>query len=120
MTVTVREIRRIAALARLRLDRGEAERLARDMSSILDHMEVLGAADLGPEASPGVPDPERPAGPGGEEADEASRPPAQPETTPDPLARPLSDLAPEWRDGLFVVPRLPGVAGSDDEPGGSS
>ena len=118
MTVTIQEIRRIAALARLRLGRGEAERLARDVSSILDHMAVLGAATLEPVTSPGVPDSGASARPDGEDSDEA-RPPSR-ETVPDPLARPLSRLAPDWREGLFVVPRLPGVAGSPDEPGESS
>ena len=30
---------------------------------------------------------------------------------PIPLSRPLADLAPEFRDGFFLVPRLPGMDG---------
>ena len=30
---------------------------------------------------------------------------------PIPLARPPADLAPEFRDGFFLVPRLPGMDG---------
>lgn len=120
VTVTIEEIRRIAALARLRLEQGEAERMARDMRSILDHMAVLGGA--APAAAPGSGVTETQAGarPGGRHSG-AQESPAEPdETKPDPLSLPLSRLAPDWRDGFFVVPRLPGMAGASGEPDGSS
>ena len=118
-TVTVQEIRRIAALARLRLEQGEARRMARDMSSILEHMTVLG--EIAPEPAPtsGVPRGESSTRPLGDASDGGGVPAEEGETMPDPLERPLSRIAPDWRDGLFVVPRLPGVAGAPGERDGS-
>lgn len=115
VTVSIREIRRIAALARLRLEQREAKRMARDMSSILEHMTVLGGIAPEPARTSGVPQGEGSTLPVGD-ASEGRGPAAEEgETMPDPLERPLSRIAPDWRDGLFVVPRLPGVGGA---PGG--
>ena len=120
VTVTMEEIHRIAALARLRLEPGEAERMARDMSSILEHMAVLGGAALEPAPGlGGVPRSEGGARPGGEDSPRADPRAEADEATPDPLRRPLSSLAPDWREGFFVVPRLPGVAGASGERDGS-
>ena len=118
MAVSIEEIRYMAALARLRLREGEAERMARDMSSILEYMAVLGAVDF--EAEP-VPRSLRGAArPADEDSGAAREPSSGLEARPDPLALPLSRLAPEWKDGLFLVPRLPGVAGRPDEAGEAS
>jgi hypothetical protein len=115
VTVTIQEIHRIAALARLRLEPGEAERMAGDMSSILEHMAVLGGVALEPSPASAVPRTGDSAPPGGDDSAETD-PSAEPDrTVPDPLELPLSRMAPDWRDGLFVVPRLPGVAGASDE-----
>ena len=119
VTVSIGEIRRIAALARVRLEPGEAKRMARDMSSILEHVSVLGEIAREPAQAPDVPRREGSARPAGE-ASAGTRPPAEEgETIPDPLSRPLSGMAPDWRDGFFVVPRLPGVAGASGEPDAS-
>jgi len=114
-SVTIEEIQRIATLARVRLEQGEAERMARDMSSILEHMAVLGGIPPEPAPTSGVPQ-------GGgsvrplEEASGGSGPRSgEGATTPDPLEGPLERIAPDWRDGLFIVPRLPGVAGVPGE-----
>ena len=113
VTVSIREIHRIAALARLRLEPGEAERMARDMSSILEHMAVLGEVTaLEPSPASGVPRTEDAAWPRSEDPGGTGSAAEGGETMPDPLERPLSHMAPDWRDGFFVVPRLPGVAGS--------
>lgn len=131
-TVSVSEVQRIAALARLRLDAVEAERMARDMSSILEHMAALAAADTGVERE----DDERGDEKGddktadakgddetGDEAAAATNDPLAARRrpmAPDPLKRPLEQFAPDWRDDLFVVPRLPAVQGrGDDDIGGS-
>jgi aspartyl-tRNA(Asn)/glutamyl-tRNA(Gln) amidotransferase subunit C len=45
MAITKEEVLYVANLARLRLDEEETERLARDMSQILDYMELLGQVD---------------------------------------------------------------------------
>lgn len=114
-TVTIQEIHRIAALARVRLDKGEAKRMARDMSSILEHMAVLGGVAPEPAPTPGVPQGEGSTPPSGEASDGSGPRAGERATTPDPLERPLARIAPDWRDGLFVVPRLPGVAGTRGE-----
>lgn len=115
VTVTIREIHRIAALARVRLEQGEAKRMARDMSSILEHMAVLGGVALEAAPTPDVPRSETSPRPTGEDPDGTGSPAGERETTPDSLDRPLSRMAPDWRDGFFVVPRLPGVAGASAE-----
>ena len=115
VTVTIQEIHRIAALAHLRLEPGEAERMACDMSSILEHMAVLGGVALEPSQASGVPRSGDSPWPGGEDSPGTGPPAEADETMPDPLERPLSRMAPDWRDGFFVVPRLPGVAGASGE-----
>lgn len=105
------DVERTARLARLGLAEEEAARLAAEMASVLRHFreirrleEGAGEADRG--GSP--PGGGSPGGtPGGREA---LRPD---EVDPDPLSRPVSGLAPEWRDGHFVVPRLPSVGGEE-------
>ena len=115
VTVTIQEIHRIAALAHLRLEQGEAERMARDMSSILEHMAVLGGVALEPSPASGVRRTGDSASPG-RKVSAGTGPSAEADgTLPDPLERPLSSMAPDWRDGFFVVPRLPGVAGGSGE-----
>ena len=115
MTVTIREIHRIAALARVRLDQGEAKRMARDMSSILEHMAVLGGIAAEPAPTSGVPQGEGSTRPFGEASDGSGPRAGEGAAMPDRLERPLASIAPDWRDGLFVVPRLPGVAGAPGE-----
>ena len=119
MTVSIQQIRHIAALARLRLDPEEAERMARDMSSILEYMAVLGAVALEPEPTPDSSGRDDSMLSGGAPTGRASQPSGRGKTEPDPLASPPSAFSPEWRDGYFVVPRLPGVSGRGGEPGGS-
>lgn len=115
VTVTIQEIHRIATLARVRLDKGEAKRMARDMSSILEHMAVLGGVVPEPAPTSGVPQGEGSTRAFGEASDGSGRRTGEGATKPDPLERPLECMAPDWRDGLFVVPRLPGVAGAPAE-----
>lgn len=91
------EVRRLARLAGLRLEAGEADRLAAELAGILAHFEAL--RSVPPEA------PEQ-----GEPSGGAPRSPLR-EDVPgsDPLQRPPSASAPAWRDGFFLVPRLPGM-----------
>lgn len=105
MSVTPEEVRRIAALAHLVLPGDEIRRLTRELNAILEHVAALpaagGAAGIG--ASVGPPRaPERHQG----------------DVEPDPLRRPLESFAPDLRDGLFVVPRLPVLEeGGEEGPG---
>lgn len=93
--------------------------MARDMSSILEHMTVLGEIAPEPARTSGVPQREGSTRLLGDASDGGGAPAEGARTMPDPLERPLSRIAPDWRDGLFVVPRLPGVAGAPGEPDGS-
>ena len=128
MSVPREEVERIARLVRLRLDDEEVDRLAAEMSRILEHAERLRDVEPGAgfeevrrvppqEMDPthGVRGPEDPesssdGGAGsGTRAAEADR--------PDPLHASLEDFAPDMRDGLFAVPPPPGVvAGGEEAP----
>jgi len=104
VSVTRGEVRRIAGLGRLVLTQEEEGRLTDEMNRILEHVEALGRVDVtGVEGTEGLfqeGTPFRRAGAG-----------------PDPLQGHPSGFAPDWREGFFVVPRLPAVSGMDGEEG---
>ena len=93
MTVSLDEVRQIAALARLGISDDRAQVAAVELSSILAHMQVLSRVDAERVASS-----ERSASEGMQ-----LRPDLGP---PIPLLRPPAFFAPEMRDGFFLVPRL--------------
>jgi aspartyl-tRNA(Asn)/glutamyl-tRNA(Gln) amidotransferase subunit C len=88
------DVRHVAALARVALDDGQLPQLVRELNGILAHMDVLAGADTSrtpPFASQGLMAmPLR---------DDASG-------TSTVLHAPLASIAPEMRDGFFLVPRL--------------
>ena len=94
MAVQTEDVRRIAELARLQLHDDEIERFTGQLNSILAHMDAL--ADLDAEAAAA----EAAAGPG------AGAPLRSEAVKPDVLHRAPSEIAPHWRHGFFVVPRL--------------
>ena len=95
MGVTGDEVRRIAALARLRLDDDDVDRLTGDLNGILAHVDALVAAAEATDAADA------------EEVEHGAESPVRPDVPDaDPLLRPLAALAPEWRGGFFTVPRL--------------
>lgn len=96
------DVDRIAALARLELDNEEAQRLARQLSGMLDHFASLQALDLADV------EPFSTAAEGGAplRADEAGA---------DALRLPPAALAPAWREGFFTVPRLAAQQAADPE-----
>lgn len=102
MSVDRGEVERIAALAKLRLEDDEADRLTEEMNRILEHAARLRGlateadADTSPDRTGGT----RSAG----------------AEKPDELLRPPESFAPDMREGFFVVPPPPGVG--DDEGGG--
>lgn len=107
MSVDRAEVDRIARLARLSLEDEEADRLTGEMNLILAYAEQLRSADS-----------ERSRGTSPRQADQ------QPEAiggvrdetgSPDPLSEGPGAFAPEWVEGFFVVPPLPGVTAEDDE-----
>ena len=104
MSVSEEEVRHVAGLARLRLDDDEAGELASELSGILEHVEELRTAPV--EGANG-----------GDDTDPlTSEPKTRPgDGEPDTMERSPAELAPEWRDGFFVLPRL---AALDRAPGG--
>jgi hypothetical protein len=98
VSVSLEEVHRFARMARLRLDPGEAERLRGDLSRILQHVD--GLADLADDA----PTPSAFVEPPAPAASEVPMPEG-----PDPLAHGPEGMAPEWREGLIVVPSPEGV-----------
>jgi aspartyl-tRNA(Asn)/glutamyl-tRNA(Gln) amidotransferase subunit C len=95
MSVTPDEVRRIAELARLQPGEEDVERLTGELNAILGHMDALAEADTS-----GVEG-------GGEPLPAAFR---DPDAPPDPLTEGgPGAAAPEWREGFFLVPRLPAL-----------
>ncbi len=137
MSVDRDEVRRIAELAKLSLDASETDRLAEEMTRILGYAERLrgvgsptasdtrartdteGGSDLDHESDglmasngdTGIPLASR--------AGESAQPGSGAATdvddlaAPDPLARDLTDFAPEMHEGFFTVPPPPGVSAED-------
>jgi aspartyl/glutamyl-tRNA(Asn/Gln) amidotransferase C subunit len=89
--VTETDVRRIAALARLTIDDARAGVLARELSAILDHMDLLARVPDLPSSEPVQPAEAR-------TRDDRGEPLA--------LLIPREEFAPLMRDGLFLVPRL--------------
>ena len=94
MPVAREDVVRIAELARLRLSDGEVDRFTGQLNSILGHMDAL--AELDAEAA----EVEAQAAP------DAGTPLRDEDAAPDALERAPRDIATDWRDGFFVVPRL--------------
>ena len=93
MSVSPEEVERIAALARLRLGPEEALEMSDQLNSILGHMDALARVDVsGAPALASVIDRAAPM-----RADVVGA---------DTLSREAREVAPDWRDGFFVVPRL--------------
>jgi aspartyl-tRNA(Asn)/glutamyl-tRNA(Gln) amidotransferase subunit C len=93
VSVTLDDVRHIAALARLGISEDRARTLVGELNTILAHMDVLSKVDTG-----GV---EEVAGVG------AGGPSLRPdEGPPIPMVRPIASAAPAMREGFFLVPRL--------------
>lgn len=93
MSVSLDEVRHVAALARLGLSEERSRVVMRELNTILEHMAVLQRVDterLDPAVGVG-----------------AAGAPLRPDEGPAiPLARRPEDFAPAMRDGFFLVPRL--------------
>ena len=102
MAVTREDVLHIAELDRLGIDDARAEALTKELSAILQHMEVLSQVDTTQVAlTAGI-------GSGGT--------PLRPDERVTPLMeRTLESFAPSMRDGFFIVPRL----ATHEDPGES-
>ena len=101
MSIDREEVLSIARLARLSLTPGEVDALTADLGGILDHMQDLAAADLGET--------------GRIATSSAAAPLRDDRVAPDALHRDPAQIAPDWREGFFVVPRLAALDGSAAE-----
>jgi aspartyl-tRNA(Asn)/glutamyl-tRNA(Gln) amidotransferase subunit C len=102
VALTTAEVRRIAALAMLRLGDDEVETITRQLNTILEHVDALesaGAVDTEPLEDGLERTPLRPDEPGA-----------------DPLATEPGTGAPGWDSGFFAVPRLASHDTGDGEP----
>ncbi len=93
MSVSERDVRHIAALARLGLEPERVPELVRELNGILAHMDVLARVKTK------LVEPVVGVGAGG-------MPLRADDGAPYALARPREAFAPEMRDGFFLVPRL--------------
>lgn len=107
MSVSFDEVRRIARLARVGVEDSRLAALAAELSGILAHMAVLSRVDV----SGAVRNEEEGGIVMGTPLREDHGPPV-------PLHRTLADLAPEMRDGFFIVPRLTTHAAPADNEAG--
>jgi aspartyl-tRNA(Asn)/glutamyl-tRNA(Gln) amidotransferase subunit C len=91
MAVSFDEVRHIAALARLGVPEDRLPVLAKELSGILAHMDVLQSVSI----------------PGDTADDAAAGMPLRADGSAQyPLASPRESFAPAMRDGFFLVPRL--------------
>jgi aspartyl-tRNA(Asn)/glutamyl-tRNA(Gln) amidotransferase subunit C len=103
VSVTVDDVRHIAALARLGLPAERIPSLVAELNRILEHMDVLAAV-------PSRPD-QRVVGVSG------GGMPLREDVGPQiPLARPRDEFAPSMRDGFFLVPRLATHEDTPEDP----
>lgn len=96
-------VRRVAARAGLAPAPEDRARYARELGEILSHVRRLPPREGEPDAGEAAPAPSpdlRPDVPG-----------------PDAMSRPPADLAPDWRDGFFVVPRPASLRGAGEGEG---
>jgi len=103
VSVTSDEVMRIAQLAELRVDEAALPDLASQMSRILDYVAQLRAVGAGDHVKPFIPGPDT----------IRFRPD---EVNPWPLAFGPDEMAPAFKGGFFLVPRL-GAFGAEDAPG---
>ncbi|MEX0936154.1 MAG: Asp-tRNA(Asn)/Glu-tRNA(Gln) amidotransferase subunit GatC [Gemmatimonadota bacterium] len=107
MAVSEEQVRRIADLARLKPDGAAIARLTGELNGILEHVRALERLDVeGPEDTV--------------HGSNGAITYRDPDLEPDGLvAGAPGDRAPDWRNGFFVVPRLPALDGGADEDRGA-
>lgn len=93
MTIGSNDVLHVAGLAELDVPAPELQTLAEQMGRIVDYVAQLNAVPASEQAAPFL------AGP-------HATPLREDEIRPVPLAQGPEAIAPEFRDGLFLVPRL--------------
>ena len=93
MAVTREDVLHIAELARLGIDSARADALTRELSAILQHMDVLSQVDTSHVGQNG-------------DAASAGTPLRSDDREAPLMEGSLESIAPSMRDGFFLVPRL--------------
>jgi len=109
MSVGREQAERIAHLARLRFEDEELGRITADLNHILEHVESLSALQASGGAGAHDGSPGHLATGGAPTVTECSPTRSAAAEEPDALGRAVGDFAPDWREGFFAVPPLPGV-----------
>lgn len=97
MKIEIEDVRRIAALAELAVPQDELAALAAQMGRIVTMVAELDTPDIPVTGAPVVMGP-------------PNTPLREDLVDPMPLMHPISTIAPEFVDGLFLVPKLGGLA----------
>jgi aspartyl-tRNA(Asn)/glutamyl-tRNA(Gln) amidotransferase subunit C len=107
MSVSSRDVERLARLARIRLEAAAVGGMAVDLNSVLTRLEPLAAEiqDMGAARPAPVETTTEPVSP---RADDSGA---------DPLTAPLTTIAPALRDGFFLVPGRAERGSRDDADG---
>ena len=92
----------VARLARLHFDEEELARVTEELNAILTHIEVLSGVEI-PEIEGSI-------------RGTAPSAPFRGGEAPDPLHGPVEGIAPEWREGFFLLPRLEAMEGKGGAP----
>jgi len=93
MTLSRKDVERIAELAALHVDEQQLPQLTQQIARIIDYVSQLDAADVGSDAATWL-------------ATSPPQPLRPDEVRPADLTRDLKSFAPAFREGVFVVPRL--------------
>ena len=93
MSISRKDVERIAELAALHVDEQQLPQLTQQIASIIDYVSQLDAADVGEDAATWL-------------AKAAPQPLRADEVRPADLVRDLKTFAPAFKEGVFVVPRL--------------
>jgi aspartyl-tRNA(Asn)/glutamyl-tRNA(Gln) amidotransferase subunit C len=108
MAITPADVQRVASLARLRCDEAETQLMSEQLTSILDHMDVLRQVDVNGVAPFGA-------------VTQSAAPLRNDCAAPDALHREPGVIAPAWVEPFFVVPRVAALdadaVASDPTPG---
>ena len=95
MSIEPRDLQELSELARLELSDEQLRNLVEDCRAILDYFDEIRQLDVTEVEPSGV--------------GKAGAPLREDVEDPDPLELPPESFAPEWREGFFVLPRLPAL-----------
>lgn len=93
MTLSRKDVERIAALAALHVDEAQLPQLVGQIAHIIEYVSQLDQVDTGSDEATWL-------------AQSAPQPLRRDQVAPADLARDLKSFAPALKEGLFVVPRL--------------